>query len=260
MDISKDQTAGDIRINRFLPYWAVFQADVRQTLRSWTFRSWVLLSVLSAVAFLLYRYGAKEISGMIQPASELMTDLLKWMFLGSISLIVVLTGGTISSERGTMADSVLSRGISRYQFFVGKLHARLTVILGTFFLLGCGALAASRYLLNGEDLSIVGSLVAMLVVGTFLAVVITSGVSISALTNSTLMSIMILWITLYGGGFILAHLPPPYPSPERAVQSLPFIIQGQYDLQFVGKLMIGATGVSAVVSILGMQYFACRDV
>ena len=29
-------------INRWLPYWAVFQADVRQTLRSWVYRVWVL--------------------------------------------------------------------------------------------------------------------------------------------------------------------------------------------------------------------------
>jgi hypothetical protein len=35
--------------------------------------------------------------------------------LGSITLIVVLTAGAISADRGTMADSVLSRGISRYQ-------------------------------------------------------------------------------------------------------------------------------------------------
>ena len=260
METTKEIAPREIRIKRFLPYWAVFQADIRQTMRSWTFRGWVLLSLMSAVAFLLYRYGAKDVAGMIQPASEMMNDLLKWMFLGSISLIVVLTSGTISSERGTMADSVLSRGISRYQFFFGKLHARLFVILGTFFLLGVAAFAASRYLLNGEDLSIVGSLAAMLVVGLFLAVVITSGVSISALTNSTLMSIMILWIVLYGGGFILTHLPPPYPSPERAMESLPFIIRGQFDLEFLAKLAIGAIGISSMAAIIGVQYFARRDV
>ena len=31
-----------VAINRWLPYWAVFQYDVGQTLRSWVYRVWVL--------------------------------------------------------------------------------------------------------------------------------------------------------------------------------------------------------------------------
>ena len=37
------------KIHRWLPYWAVFQADLRQTLRSWVYRVWVMLSVLGPV-------------------------------------------------------------------------------------------------------------------------------------------------------------------------------------------------------------------
>lgn len=61
---------------------------------------------------------------------------LRWTILGSMTLVVVLTTGCISSERGTLADSVLSRGISRYQYFLGKWHARLVTVIGTFLLLG----------------------------------------------------------------------------------------------------------------------------
>jgi hypothetical protein len=34
------------RYVRWLPYWAVFQTDLRQTLRSWVWRTWVLTVVL----------------------------------------------------------------------------------------------------------------------------------------------------------------------------------------------------------------------
>ena len=44
-------------INRLLPYWAVFQADIRQTLRSWVYRFWVLATLAATVGYLLYRYG-----------------------------------------------------------------------------------------------------------------------------------------------------------------------------------------------------------
>ena len=113
------------KINRFLPYWAVFQADLKQTLHSWIYRVWVLLSFGASVGYLLYRFGAKQESGIMQPAHETVGHLMHWVIYGSLTLIIVLTAGAICAERGTMADSVLSRGISRYQYFLGKLHARL---------------------------------------------------------------------------------------------------------------------------------------
>src|SRR3979490_135115 len=110
-----DATIGDkkkpIPINRWLPYWAVFQYDVGQTLRSWVYRVWVLAVVLAAAGFLLYRVRLTPEAGRRQHASQLFSTLLQGTVLGSIAFVVVLTGGSISSERGTLADSVLSRGI-----------------------------------------------------------------------------------------------------------------------------------------------------
>src|SRR5262249_20942462 len=147
------QPVKTVPIRRWLPYYAVFQADLRQTLRSWVYRFWVLVSVLTAVGYLLYRAGVYRESKIIQPASTLVSDLLRWTLLGSVTLIVMLTAGSISSERGTLADSVLSRGISRYQYFCGKWHARLVAVLGTFLVMGLLALLGSFFLLH-EDLSL----------------------------------------------------------------------------------------------------------
>src|SRR4051794_16808985 len=104
-----------VEIRRWLPYWAVFQADVRQTMRSWVYRVWVIASFLAVSGYLVYRYAPLREAGIIQTASAYVSDLLRWTVLVSAALVVVLTAGCISSERGTMADSVLSRGISRYQ-------------------------------------------------------------------------------------------------------------------------------------------------
>src|SRR5919206_3737209 len=113
MDALAPPIAKSLRANRFLPYWAVFQADMRQTLRSWVYRVWVLLSLLAAVGCLLYRFGAYRVAGLRPSASELMSELLHWTVLGSVTLIIILTGGSISSERGTMADSLLCRAPRR---------------------------------------------------------------------------------------------------------------------------------------------------
>jgi ABC-type transport system involved in multi-copper enzyme maturation permease subunit len=245
--------------NRWLPYWAVFQADVQQTLRSWVYRCWVLASLLGTVGFLLYYRGIYHEAGIIQSASKHISELLRWMVLGSTAFIVVLTAGSISSERGTMGDSVLSRGISRYQFFLGKLHARLASVLGTFFVLGLVSLVSSELLLH-QDLTLLGSVVALATVAAILGAIITCGVTVSAIANSTVLGIALLWMVLYGGGFALSLLPLPFPAPDRALQRLSYTLQGQYDPIALLELLGWSSLFSCLAACVGVGYFSRRDV
>jgi ABC-2 type transport system permease protein len=260
MDATATTAPPRVRINRLLPYWAVFQSDFKATFHSWLYRVWVLMSVGVAVGYLLYRFGAARVSGMIQSAPDTIGDLLHWVIYGSLTLIIALTAGTICSERGTMADSVLSRGISRYQYFLGKLHARLSLVLITYFLKSTLALICAYYMLHSEAMTIHGSLVAMLVVASLLVFVVTFGVSVSAMSSNTLVSIAVVWMTLYGGGFILSQLPGALPSPEQAMQSLPSVLKGWYDWNVLSRLMLTSLGMSACMAMVGMFYFSRRDV
>jgi len=248
-----------IRFNRWLPYWAVFQADVHQTLRSWVYRFWVLASILASAGFLLYNLGPYHTTGLVFLTSEFMNTLLRWTVLGSVGIIVVLTAGAISSERGTMADSVLSRGISRYQYFMGKWHARLVSVLGTYLVLAGLALASGLFFLH-EDLSLGGSAVALVTVAALLAAVITLGVTVSAVASSTLTGIAVLWGVLFGGCFVLSLLPDRYRAFDKMVQNLPYMLRGHYDLASVGRLTGWSLLLSCAAALVGMLYFARRDV
>jgi ABC-type transport system involved in multi-copper enzyme maturation permease subunit len=247
------------KIKRWLPYWAVLQADFKQTLRSWVYRFWVLISVLAAAGYLLYRFGISHEAGIVQPASKLISDLLRWSVLGSVALIIALTGGSISSERGIMADSVLSRGISRYQYFLGKWHARLLAVVGTFLTMGLLALAGSFFFFH-EDLRFDGSLIALATLLAFLAVVTTCGVTVSAISNSTMLGIAVLWLVLYGVGFSLALLPAHIMTPVRVLDNLPNTLRGYYDLGVLGRLIGWSMLSSLGVATFGLVYFARRDV
>lgn len=158
-----------------------------------------------------------------------------------------------------MADSVLSRGISRYQYYLGKWHARLATMLGTFLLTGTVALAASAFLLH-EDLSWVGSLVALATVAVLLAAVISASVAVSAMVGSTVMAIAVLWVIVYGGGFALTFLPGRFPAPDRTLQNLANVLRGQYHLRALGQLAIYSVLFSSACSVIGMASFARRDV
>jgi ABC-2 type transport system permease protein len=248
-----------VKINRWLPYWAVFQADVRQTLQSWVYRTWVLVSVLVTVGYSLYHYGAEHEAGILQSASGLVSDLLRWTVLGSVTLIIVLTAGSISSDRGSMADSVLSRGISRHQYFLGKWHARLLTVLLTFFVLGIAALVSSFFLLH-EELSLSGSVAALLMVGALLAAVSSCGVAVSAMTNSTVAGIAALWVAVYGAGIALSFLTRRMVSPTWLLQVLPNVLHGEFDWHTVGRLAAWSGLTCGVAAVIGMVYFSRRDV
>jgi ABC-2 type transport system permease protein len=251
-----------VAINRWLPYWAVFQYDVGQTLRSWVYRVWVLAVLLAATGFLLYRFGLTQEAGLVQHASQLFSHLLQGAVLGSVAFVVVLTGGCISSERGTLADSVLSRGISRYQYFLGKWHARLAVVLSTYAALSLVALAASLILVH-EDVTLDGGLVALVTVGALLAAVVTAGVVVSAMSNNTLLGVAGLWVVLYGGGLALnlnwlrKGLPN---SPAAVLDRLPYILCGNYDLSDLSTLMGWSAAFSLAAALVGMICFSRRDV
>jgi ABC-2 type transport system permease protein len=252
-------TTKPIAYNRLLPYWAVFQNDIHQTVRSWVYRFWVVVSICAMVGYLLYRLGPLHIHGIMEPAANFVGDLLRWTVLGSVTLIVVLTAGAISGERGSLADSILSRGISRYQYFMGKWHARLLTVLATYFLLCMAAMACSFFLLH-EKLSPTGSALAVLTVAAMLAAVVSCSVAVSAMVNSTLVGIAILWVVMYAGGLALSHLPEGFPSINRTLQSLPYILRGNFTPAALWSIMMWSSIFSVFVALWGMLCFARRDV
>ena len=251
--------ARPIRINYLLPYAAVLFADVRGALRSWIYRLWAFLSIASVSGWLLYAYGAHRV-GVVQPAPELLNDLFTWIVWGSVTLIILLTAGAICGERGNLADSILSRGISRSSYFMGKWHARLLVVLATFAFLAGGAIAAAMMLLDGSSLSLYGCLVAVGVVAALLVMIVSCGVMVSALSNSPMVAITVVWMALYGIGFLLSFLPTQYPSPDRAIRALPAVLKGTYDLHTVLRIAAGAMSTSLLMAVVGMIGFSRKDV
>lgn len=249
----------EIEYRRWLPYWAVFQADMHQTIHTWAYRVWLVASLIVLAGFFTYKVGVYKEAGIIQPGSAFMLDAMRYTVLGCFTLVVVLTAGCISSERGSLADSVLSRGISRYQYFLGKLHARLATVLGTFLFLGIATILGCRFFLH-EDLSISGSIIALIAICALLVTVVSCCVTVSAIFNSTAASIIIVWVLLFGVTIGLSYFPHVHLSPEVTLVALPHMIKGEYDIKNLGQLFLWAFGISGAISLIGMGWFAQRDI
>ena len=74
-------------------------------------------------------------------------------------------------------------------------------------------------------------------VAALLAAVSSCGVAVSALSNSTVVGIAVVWIAVYGGGVVLSVLPASIPSPTGLLRILPHVLHGEFSWNTVGRLV-----------------------
>src|SRR5262249_55073540 len=149
---------------------------------------------------------------------------------------------------------------SRYQYFLGKWHSRLFSVLVTFLVLALAALVVGSFLLHDDPVDPLGALWALGASVCLLAVVVTCGVAVGAIVNSTVLGIAVVWVLLYGGGFLLSLLPQSVLSPDRALARMDYILRGNYDVEGLTRLMITCGVVSLLAAAIGMLHFSQRDI
>lgn len=248
-----------IRFNPLLPYWAVLQTDLRQAVRSWVYRLWVLMCVLAAGGFMIYKVGIQRELGVAQSASVQTAHLLSGTGVGGLGLIALLAVSGISSERSSVADAVLCRGISRHQYFLAKWHARVFVVVSTFVVLAAAILTLHDSLFD-PDLTTAGGAVAVGLVALMLTVIVSWGVTIGALASGTVTGITLFWVLLYGGLALLSLLPVSYSTPEHLLGLLKNILRSQYDSSRMVEFAGIALTLSAAAAVVGLIGFSRKDV
>lgn len=247
------------RFNPLLPYFAVLRTDLRQTFHSWLFRLWVIVSVIAAVGYGLYKFGIHREVGLVQSASEQTGVLLGTVGLVTLAFVSLVAVSAVSGERGTVADSILSRGISRRQYFAAKWHARSVVLLAAFAVLSGGVLAAYHYLLE-PDLSLAGCIAGVAVAAAVLAAVIAWGVTVGAMANGTVIGTTLFWLVLFGGLFLLSFLPSPFPNGTNTLAALRSTLRGNYDPTKVAWVISISLLVATTGGVVGLVGYSKKDV
>jgi len=252
-------TAPALRFNPLLPYFAVFQTDSRQTLQSWIYRLWVIVSVVAAAGYGLYKFGIHREVGLVQSASEQTGILIRTIGYVTVAFVSLIAVVGIGGERTTVADSILSRGISRTQYYLAKWHARTLVVFGTFAVLAAAILTAYHYLLE-PDLTLRGGIAATLMAGAALAAVMAWGVAVGALANGSVIGITIFWLVLFGAIFLTSFLPETFPSPAYFVLQLRGTLRGQFEVVSVGKSIGIMVGIAVLGAMIGLIGYGRKDV
>jgi ABC-2 type transport system permease protein len=243
----------------WLPYWAVLRMDLYETFRSWLFRSWVLVTLVLCTGYLLHTVTVHQRSGQPQSAAAMMAQILQFILYAGSTLVILISAGTISSERETLADAVLCRGISRYQYFLGKLHSRLFTVIGSFLLITAFVLVGSAFLLR-SDLDWYDSALCLLLVGSLLTLVVCISVAVSGMVQSTVLGIALVWIALYTLGAAMLLVPLGGINLADWLQQMPQLMRGEIELSTQWRMLWGCLITAALITFVGMTHFARKDV
>jgi len=201
---------------------AVLRADLISLSKSWIFRIWLLLLLMS---FFLVPVGMLLTSrSNPMPASVVLAAYLGIFINVWGTVIIVLSASSVSSEADIVADGILSRACTRTQYILAKLSARI-IVVGGIYLVGAfaAAYAAWRYGIN--DVTWMTMLTGIAIVGTSLIMLVSLGVMMSVLFDNTIVSIVGLLLLWYVAGYIFAFAGAEYMSPSGLTASLPQILR-----------------------------------
>lgn len=237
-----------MKVSAFL---AVSEADLKVILKGRLTVAWVAVAIFIQVVRVLGSGGSGTVSSVV--ASGLSDFLYIWALV-----LIGLSGGAVSSEAGQLADSILSKSVTRFDYVLAKFASRIAYALVTFsgvtaVLVGLSLKAdADGY--NGRGLAAAVILVALAMVA-----LVSMGVGLSVIMPNTMSAIITLLVVWYAMTFFLPILGLDAVSPGHLAVGLSKVAEGSWEIQD-WETVAGYLSISVASVVLSSAYFHLKDI
>jgi ABC-2 type transport system permease protein len=232
------------------PFWAIIQADLRSLFKSRITYGWVLAAAFIQVLRTLGSVG----SGTPSVVSSGLSD---FVYIWSL-VIIGLAGSSVSSEAGELADSILSKSVTRLDYVLAKFTSRIAYTLLSYAAITAVLVGLSLKLDVGHY-SAAGLVEAVLVMALTLSMLTSLGVGLSVALSNTVVSIVTLLVLWYGMVFFFPIIGLEVISPGSLLGSLSTIISGTWtlsDWETVTSYIV----ISGAAIGLASLYFHMKDI
>jgi hypothetical protein len=193
-----------------------------------------------------------------EPAAEALAGLLATFPLIWSTVVIIVSSGAVSSEAGVVADSILSKAVTRYEYVLAKFSSRLLTVLGLYLLVVLPPVyIISRH--SPDTLTRAGVAWGVLLVGMTLVLLTSLAVTLSALFNRTLVAVVVTWFSWYVAGAIFAMLGLDYLAPLLLVDKLPAMLQGDYVASEQWRVLAGFGVPSILFILVAVLHFGRKD-
>ncbi len=235
-------------------YLALLRLDLEQLSRSWLVRLWVLLLVVPGAFLVVVAANEEEL------ASETLAAYMAAV-LAPLSWIVVsiLAASAVSGEAHIIADSILSKSVTRRAYMWAKITSRLGVFLTIYFGVSVPvAYLTARYALQ-DDTSIGGIAGGLLMVASLFAFLAALGIALSTVFRNVQFAVLGVLLSVLLSGVGLQFLGLNWMSTTAVIDDLPQTFRGETDSWEQVRVMVVFSALTVAAMATGMWYFRRKD-
>lgn len=234
-------------------FLAILRYDMGQLSRSWLLRIWVTLLVVPAGFLVVVSATQKEL------ASETMAAYIGAVLAPLSALAVaVITSGAVAGESAIVADSIMSRSVTRAEYLWAKIVSRIGVTLFVYLVVTVPfAYLVSRY--AARDTSAAGIASGLLMVAVLLCFLAALGITLSTVMRNVLMAVLVLLVTLVSSGVLLQFLGLTWMSTTAVIERLPETFRGRTPAFDQVRVLLIFPALTAVAIVTALWSFRHKD-
>jgi ABC-type transport system involved in multi-copper enzyme maturation permease subunit len=191
-------------------------------LASWLVRLWVIATGLLAFFVMIASWGK------LQTASVIAAMLFPYLVFPWSLIVMVLSVNPVSGARAdAVADGILSRPVTRYEYLLASWSSRVLLVLGVYLLVMIPSILIANFAdrpVTEDVVTFYGTVSALGVVGLVLTFLVSMGFLLGTLLRNQLLAIVVLAFLWFPVNLILSTFSLEEFSPISLNQALPTLL------------------------------------
>jgi ABC-type transport system involved in multi-copper enzyme maturation permease subunit len=208
---------------RMMPFLAILRHDLRTLSAGWLVRLWLAASALLTLVLTLAHW--KDFSTALLIASLLFPYLVFPWFL----VVIVLGVGPVSAGRTeSLADGILSRPVTRYEYLLASWSSRVVLVLGVYLIVVVPAillLVLADRPAPQDTVTLYGVLAALGAAALVMILQVSLAFLLGTLLRRPLLAVVVLIFIWYPINFVLQTFSLEEFSPFSLDQALPTVLR-----------------------------------
>lgn len=206
-----------------MPFMAILRHELRSLWASWLVRLWLIGSVLLTLLILASNWAT------FQSAQFIAALLFPYLVFPWFLVVMVLGISPVTGSRlEALADGILSRPVTRFEYLLASWAARVVMVLTVFLVVIVPFMLLIAYAerpVVGEDVTLYGMFGALLVVGLVLTFLVSLGFLMGTLLRRPMVAAVILIFTWIPINLVLSTFSLEEFSPWSLNQALPTLLR-----------------------------------
>ena len=188
--------------SRLMPFMAILRHDLKSLWQSWLVRLW--LGATALLTFMLV--GANW--AQFRDGTLIAVLLFPYLVFPWFFVVVVLGVSPVSGARAeTLADGILSRPVSRFEYLLATWLARVVLVLGVYLVVIVPAVVVvmlAKRPVPEDAVTVYGIITTLGVVALVLTFLVSLGFLMGTLLRKPLLAVVVLVFIWYPIGLILS--------------------------------------------------------